>query len=245
VTQRLDVSFLVSWEGRWHVGSGHATAAADRLLQRRKNAGPGPGAPFVPGSQVKGVLRHACERLAVGLGFEAPSPHFSGDGRHLLPGFRPLRGSGLLIDRLFGSRYQGECLFVDDAVAEEAPARTALSSRTALDRLTGTAKEHTLFVSEVAEAGPPLRGRVRARHPKGVLTCDGDGFPYEYALLVAGLLSLDGLGGTKSAGLGRCRVEQIEMKRNGQPVTTEQALACFAEDDWKGMIELIREMQQA
>ena len=51
--QRLDLCYHIVWRGRWHVGSGYQSAVADRLVQRLLD-----GAPFVPGSQIKGVLRH-------------------------------------------------------------------------------------------------------------------------------------------------------------------------------------------
>src|SRR5258708_504450 len=112
--QRLDLVFLIHWEGPWHVGSGFGSAAVDRRIQSRvrkeihgkdsRNV----AVPFVPGSQLKGVLRHHCERLAATLRCLVVSPHTHGPRAEdeLLDGFRPLASSPLLIDRLFGSRYQ-------------------------------------------------------------------------------------------------------------------------------------------
>ena len=104
--QRLDLCYDIVWQGRWHVGSGYQSAAADRLLQRLPD-----GAPFVPGSQIKGVLRHQCERLALALGLEAVDPHDGSEehNQRLVKHFKPLAKSELVVDRLFGSRYQGEC----------------------------------------------------------------------------------------------------------------------------------------
>ena len=76
-----------------------------------------------------------------------------------------------------------------------------------------------------------------------MLTHLGKEFPYEYALLIAGLLSLDGLGGEKSTGLGRCRIE-IEERRvrwNGKAVGLDDALKSFEEADWQVMLVLVRE----
>ena len=70
--QRLDLNYDIVWQGRWHVGSGYGSATADRLLQRMGGTN---GDPFVPGSQIKGVLRHHCERLALALDLEAINPH--------------------------------------------------------------------------------------------------------------------------------------------------------------------------
>ena len=238
--QRLDIGYRITWKGRWHVGSGYQSATADRLQQRFG------GAPFVPGSQVKGALRHQCERLAVALGVEEPvDPHAGAEpGDHsLVKHFRPLAKSGLLIDRLFGSRYQGECVFVTNALPpkHKTPGTTTVAARTAIDRVTGTVMEQHLFTTETIEAGPGLYGAIRARHPAGVLTQDDDGFPYEYALLVAGLLTLETLGGDKSAGLGRCAIEVMSLSWNGADTTLETARASFQERDWAVEVNMVRE----
>ncbi len=250
--QRLDIGYRITWKGRWHVGSGYQSAVADRLQQRSAA-----DAPFVPGSQVKGALRHQCERLATALGVETVDPHDVPRRRrnrrpaagaeegdcNLVKHFRPLAKSGLLIDRLFGSRYQGECVFVTNAEpAKQEPQSTiAVAARTAIDRVTGTVMEQHLFTTETVEAGPDLHGAVRARHPAGLLTQDDAGFPYEYALLVAGLLTLETLGGDKSVGMGRCGIEIDSLNWNDADTKIEIALASFHEPDWADMIDLLRE----
>jgi CRISPR/Cas system CSM-associated protein Csm3 (group 7 of RAMP superfamily) len=245
--QRLDVSLTITWEAGWHVGSGQGTARVDRLLRRRACGPRGDRAPFVPGSQIKGVLRHQCERLAALLGGNVVAPHVVGRelDRGMLDEFRPLARSDLLIDRLFGSRFQGDCLFVEDAVPAVAGRQTPLfHSRTSIDRVSGTARDRTLFVTEVAQAGgPELRSRVQARHPVRALTQDGDGFPFEYSLLLAGLLSLDMLGGDKSAGLGKCRITITgeTVRWNDRPdYSVAEALKSFADTEWFEMLQLIR-----
>jgi len=248
--QRLDVALTITWEAGWHVGSGQGTARVDRLLRRRACGPRGERAPFLPGSQIKGVVRHQCERLAALLGGNVVSPHVVSRevDSGMLDEFRPLARSKLLIDRLFGSRFQGDCLFVEDAVPKEEGWRPAprLHSRTSIDRVSGTARDRTLFVTEVAPAGgPELHSCVRARHPVGALTQDGDGFPFEYSLLLAGLLSLDMLGGDKSAGLGKCRITitgdtvRWNDKKN---FPVEEALRSFADlrEDWYAFLKDFR-----
>ena len=243
MTQRLDIGYRIAWNGRWHVGSGYGSAAVDRLQQRLGGA----GTPFVPGSQVKGVLRHHCERLALALGLEAVDPHAGAEAgdRRLLAHFRPLARSELLIDRLFGSRYQGECVFVTNAIpggGERERREPTVAARTAIDRVTGTVMERHLFTTELVEADVDLQGAIRARHPGGVLTQDDEGFPYEYALLVAGLLSLETLGGDKSAGLGKCEVRIESLRWNGENMSPEDALTSFMEREWAYMTKMLREM---
>ena len=245
--QRLDLRYRIAWQGRWHVGSGYQSAVADRL-QRRWGSRERDGVPFVPGSQIKGVLRHHCERLAIALGLGVVDPHSGTDvgDRGLVANFRPLTKSDLLIDRLFGSRYQGECLFVANALsATSSPeSTTAVAARTAIDRVTGTVREQHLFTTELVEKDVSLRGEIRARHSAGVLTQDDGGFPYEYTLLVAGLLSLETLGGDRSVGLGRCEIslEPSSLRWNGDVVSLDDALRSFKDEpEWFEMLELLRD----
>ena len=270
--QRLNLHYRIKWQGRWHVGNGYQSAAVDRLQRRARlpfqhesdmtynqSAEVGKPAqqrslvPVVPGSQIKGVLRHHCERLAIALGLRVVDPHAgteAGD-RSLVANFRSLANSDLLIDRLFGSRYQGECLFVTNALPvpaalERHPPTVAV--RTAIDRVTGTARDQHLFATELIEQNVCLHGDIRARHPRSVLTQDedGEGFPFEYALLVAGLLSLESLGGDRSMGLGRCEIslKPSSLRWNGKAISLDDALKSFEEVEWADMLELLRESSE-
>ena len=244
--QRLDLCYEIVWKGRWHIGSGYQSAVADRLLRRMGGV---KRYPFVPGSQLKGVLRHQCERLALALGFEAINPHAvtPEDEKALVTHFTPLTNSKLIVDRLFGSRYQGECLFVTNAmpVSSDGEKTTSVQTRTAMDRVTGTVMEQRLFTTELVEVEINLQGQIRGRHPAGVLTQYEGEFPYEYALLVAGILSLETLGGDKSTGLGRCEVklEGDKLCWNGDSINQNDVLQSFTEEDWHTMVELLREEQ--
>jgi CRISPR/Cas system CSM-associated protein Csm3 (group 7 of RAMP superfamily) len=204
------------------------------------------GVPFVPGSQIKGVLRHQCERLALALGLEAVNPHAGiGDDQNLVTHFTPLAKSSLVVDRLFGSRYQGECLFVTNAKPGSCDTEEggSVQTRTAIDRVTGTVMEQHLFTTELAEGDISLQGAIRARHPAGVLTQYENGLPHEYALLVSAFLSLDTLGGDKSVGLGRCKlkIEEETLCWNDQRVSLDEVLQSFQEEEWGEMLELLRE----
>jgi CRISPR/Cas system CSM-associated protein Csm3 (group 7 of RAMP superfamily) len=244
---RLDLGFAIAWEATWHVGSGFSMAMADRLIQRR---GGRLGVPFVPGSQLKGVLRHQVERLAATLGCRVVAPHALDPDQEteLVRHFRPLERSRLVVDRLFGTRYQGECLYVDETTRPAAGATPTwhdhrLVARTAMDRVTGTVREKRLFITEVAEGGwrnLVLHSRIRARHGDGVLTVV-ESFPLEYSLLVAALLSIDALGGNKGIGQGQCQIKILEdrVRYNGQDLTLDAVLAGLVRtDDWKAGLDL-------
>ena len=129
-------------------------------------------------------MRHQCERLAATLKCPVVPPHaLVKPPTELIEHFGPLTRSGLLIDRLFGSRYEGGCLFVDDAEAEDAkekdPKRwdTHAHSRTSIDRVSGTARDATLFVSEVVSRGRSLRGRILRPPPGRRADAPGQGVP--------------------------------------------------------------------
>ena len=246
VPQRLDLQYRIKWTGRWHVGSGYQGVAADRLVRRMGGRN---GMPFVPGSQIKGVLRHQCERLALTLGLDALDPHASSQehSQQLVKHFVPLSQSDLVVDRLFGSRYQGECLFVQNALPKsEGKAHVSVRARTAMDRVTGTVMEQRLFTGEQAEGDIHLYGSLRARHAAGILTPDPEedtkGFPLEYSLLVAALLSLDALGGDKSIGLGQCEIclDPGTLRWNGQDFTTCDALKSLEDEEWGVLLDMMR-----
>jgi CRISPR/Cas system CSM-associated protein Csm3 (group 7 of RAMP superfamily) len=248
--QQLDVEFIIEWHTPWHVGSGLGSATVDRQLRRRSCGRRTERSPFVPGSHIKGVLRHRCEELAAAFGdSNIVSPHLTEErpSRALLDQFRPLAECTSLVERLFGNRFQGECLFVEDAIPmAPAAVRATVQSRTAIDRATGTARHATLFSTEVAAPdGYKLQARLAGRHPPGVLTQaqDDDGFPYEYALLLASLLSIDRLGADKSAGLGRCTVsipsDTVHWNQAAYPLL--QALKSLNDLEWLGMLDLLRQ----
>ena len=246
--QRLDLQYRIVWQGDWHVGSGYQSAAADRLVRLM----PPDDTPFVPGSQIKGVLRHQCERLAGALKVKVVDPHAGNqeNERRLVDNFVPLAKSNLAIDRLFGNRYQGECLSVTNALQDKGEGPLTIRARTAMDRVTGTVKERHLFTTQLASPGLCLKGAIRARHVAGILTQDPDGadFPFEYALLVTSLLSLEALGGDKSVGLGRCTIKLVPstLRWNGEDIGLDEALQSFREEgeDWKEMMDLLREVKE-
>ncbi|NLE36832.1 MAG: hypothetical protein GX621_02275 [Pirellulaceae bacterium] len=264
--QRLDIDFSITWESGWHVGSGYGTPQVDRLVRR---AGGWDSPAIVPGAQIKGVLRHRCEQIVAicdpspgtplendmqhAQHFQVVSPHVTPDPEQrqaLIANFVPLKNSLLMVDRLFGTRFQGGCLFVEDArpSRDEAKAckyRSMVANRITVDRVTGTARDQRLFSTEVVpqEGNASLYSRIRARHAPDILTQDDDQFPFEYALLLSGLLGIEALGGEKSTGRGRCRIEISPgvLRWNGRALEIADALAGFDDVEWPSVYQLYRE----
>lgn len=246
--QRLDIAFHIRWEGAWHVGSGLGTEIVDRMIRRRMVLGQPRGVPFVPGSQVKGVLRHRCQQLLTTFDAPIESPHVLGPTprKTVLDNFRLLAESKLFSDRLFGSRFQGDCLYVDDALPLGATGPIETRSQTAIDRTTGGARDQTLYTSEVVNGTDSVfQCRLKARHAPRILTHEDGGFPMEYSLLVAGLLNIECLGGNKSAGLGRCQIEipgNVIRWNDNHEFPVAQALRSFDEEEWWELVTLCREV---
>ena len=185
---KLIVKYEMHFEGPWHIGSGQDRGLVDSavILQRIPlDNGKVEYRPVIPGSTVKGRLRTACEDIAVLLGLDVIDPHDDGPGS--LPAFTPHKSSGYIVNRLFGSRFAGECLFVSDAVWQgeyhdqlNRQPRTGVS----LDRLTGTAKPKHLF--HIENRWAVLWWGVLSVSSWEDLMAES-GFPSEYALLLLGL----------------------------------------------------------
>jgi hypothetical protein len=212
----LIVTYSISLSGRWHAGSGLGRGTADRAVLRDIA-----GAPYVPGSHIKGLLRDRCERLATSLGFPVDDPHI--EDPTSAQRFGPLAGSNRVVDRLFGTRYQGDVLFVDDACVPEGawPDRMNVT-RVSMSRAFGRAAHQRLFESEYALEGA-LDGCLQCAHPpEQVTTLNVAGqarWPMEWGLLVAALQTLDALGGDRSTGAGQCEVSigAMRARRNVGP----------------------------
>ncbi len=210
-TIRYRVRFLGA--GAVLPASGFGAGGIDRAVVR--TAGPGGvPVPYVPGSHVRGVVREQVERLArLVLGEDAVrTASHGGDTMNPDPGDP--------VARLFvGGRRQAVVAFRDlvPADAEGARRNVRARARVSIDRRTGVQRGGRLFDHETWHAGV-LEGTVEA-WLDGEETADLD-----LALLAGGLRLVDALGGNRSAGLGRCEVEILEVKKGGEPVAPEDLL---------------------
>ncbi|HOB09864.1 MAG TPA: RAMP superfamily CRISPR-associated protein [Limnochordia bacterium] len=204
---RSDVQFRLEFSGRWHIGSGTGRGLIDNAVRLKRIWRDGKFIllPALPGSTIKGVLRQECERIAELFGQKWIDPH--DEAAVLQQGFCPLVDSDYIVDRLFGTRYQGECLFVEDGQwIGEANVLEGISHRVAIDRSTGTVMPEHLFVHNYIDQGA-FRCQITAIHQDDDLhPLEGSPVPMEYVLLIAGILGLGRLGSNRSVGLGETAV---------------------------------------
>ena len=143
---------------------------------------------IIPGSHLKGRLRHECEKLARGLGLtvsESPNPGLM------------MKKPECVISKIFGNPVLASQLIVDDLVCEnsdqELPPEVIRPGVT-INRQRGTAEDDKLYYLETSPPNQGLRftGSIHLIRPPD----------YALPLLVAGLHHIQALGGSKSAGLG-------------------------------------------
>jgi CRISPR/Cas system CSM-associated protein Csm3 (group 7 of RAMP superfamily) len=240
--ERLDqirLRYTLVFESSFHCGSGLSRLLINRAVRRDAD-----GYLSVPGSTIKGALRDRCEQLARLFGLTARSPH---DERSALDEY----GAPDLPTRLFGSRLRpGELCFDDLKMRYEDAEflRRSLSLQTAeriqvsLSRRTGTAKPELLFSSEFGLADLRFEGEIFG-HVSDLPVDDQSTSPtYALLLLLAGLMSLDRIGGNKSTGIGRCRIEIGALQVNHEP---RDPVAWLQSLDYLDYAEIAREVEGA
>jgi CRISPR/Cas system CSM-associated protein Csm3 (group 7 of RAMP superfamily) len=192
------IELTVSFDGAFNVGGG----ALGGSLARRPLLTDWRGLPVVPGSSLKGRLRHTCKQLVEGIGTEktcaAPRPEA------MCPN-GPTPGEFCPICRLFGSNNKPSALIFSDLSLTEpdfltrgVPPPTSLRYGVGISRRRGVAADQLLYDTEVFLPGSTLgfRGEI-----------SGEADKEDLGLLVAGLENLITLGGGKTAGLGWCEVD--------------------------------------
>lgn len=207
--QRIEIELRIELMTPWHAGSGTGGALIERLVLCDVR-----GRPFLPGSALKGIVREACERLSRTLGLPEPGDPHSKSGR-------PRRS---VVEELFGSPLVEGGLFFRDAAPDEDRDEwlTSASTRTRLQRGLGTVHEKHLFSSETAHPGG-LRSVLNGWHGN-LWSPDPDYPPLAYALLWAGLLAVERVGGEKSVGRGWCTFSVTRLEWNGRSVSDEDLL---------------------
>ncbi len=162
---------------------------------------------LIPGSQLKGRLRHECEKLARGLGWaicRSPDPNLMCPKREGIPGYFEreeyrvdgYEGSHCLICQIFGNPTLPSRIWVDDLLCELPPEalEETLRPGVTINRRRQTAEDQRLYFIETSPAAP-LKF-------KGSLHLLPDFPSGGKALLLGALHHIHALGGSKSAGLG-------------------------------------------
>lgn len=153
---------------------------------------------IIPGSHLKGRLRHECEKIARGLGWcvsRSPNPQ-NMVGDYKVPNQTEL-SKHCIISSIFGDASQSSCLLVDDLVckisSKDLPTEV-LRPGVTINRRRRTAEDKKLFFLETSPSNIQLRftGDIHLIDPP----------QYATALICAGLKHIHALGGSKSAGLG-------------------------------------------
>ncbi len=197
------------------VGAGGSTGSlADKPIVRTA-----PRQLLIPASQLKGRLRHECEKIARGLKWavcESPNPKTMCPQRlNASEQFaRPEYDIGDRIDnttrhhclicQLFGNPALPSNVQFDDLICTDDPESLSevLRPGVTINRSRRTAEEQKLYFLETSPVNAELAftGRIHFR----------SGYePWMKALLLSGLHHIHALGGSKSAGLGwlRWRIE--------------------------------------
>jgi CRISPR-associated RAMP protein (TIGR02581 family) len=198
------------------VGAGGSTGSlADKPIMRRAN-----GKLLIPGSQLKGRLRHECEKLARGLGWpicESPTsetmcPQLAGFSEQDKAKFNRSdykieedHRHHCLICQIFGNPALASRVIVDDLICTQDPDNLpeVLRPGVTINRRRQTAEEKKLYFLETSPANLKLEF-------EGNLYFQPNCPDYAKALIVAALRHINALGGSKSAGLGWLTWDKLE-----------------------------------
>jgi len=209
-TSQTSLSLTVLIDSALCVGAGGSTGSlADKPIIRAAD-----GHLLIPGSQLKGRLRHECEKLARGLGWpicESPVPEtmcpqiglsdaafqredYTVRGREFADS-RPQHHC--LVCQIFGNPALPSRIVVDDLVCQVAPDTLpeVLRPGVTMNRRRRTAEDQKLYFLETSPVNVqlPFVGHVHL---------ESDCPDYPKALILAALHHIHALGGSKSAGLG-------------------------------------------
>jgi len=197
------------------VGAGGSSGSlADKPIVRNAK-----GQLLIPASQLKGRLRHECEKLARGLGwqiFESPSAEkLCPTEEQVEPRFREVyqvpgyRGFHCIVSQIFGNPILPSRIIVDDLICpvklDDFP--EILRPGVTINRARRTAVEKKLYFLETSPANAQLVF-------KGEIRLQADCPPYAQALIIAGLHHIHALGGSKSAGLGWLTWKELPKVEN-------------------------------
>lgn len=209
--------------------AGSRGGLADKHIMRD-----GKGHPLIPGSQIKGRIRHACERVASALNLpickapvaETMCPDYEKSGitrkptekRHIYRLKEGGKKRQCVVCAIFGSpTYPCMLTFGDALVTEEDEYALEGQLRTGvgLDRRRRTALEAALFVIETTRAGLQFKSTIRGTWYQ----TDKQEVEELVGLLIAGTKLATRWGGGSSRGLGWATVTpQVTINEEVQDI---------------------------
>lgn len=200
---------------RW--GSGFRSLEANSTVIR----GPG-GELVIPGSTIKGLVRKSCEQLADILGVR----HCVGTRPERLCREQPcivcnLMGSPALPSRLYFSDARPQSLTGEETKNTDWENLYGYRTRVHISRRLGTAIGRRLFSAEHT-AEFPMKFHASVSGSMASTIPPGEEIPLELRLLAAGLRLIDGLGGGRSQGFGRCQIDIGRLTLDGQQIELER-----------------------
>ncbi|MBZ8181461.1 RAMP superfamily CRISPR-associated protein [Oscillatoria salina] len=212
LNRRAEISEITATiETALSVGAGGSSGSlADKPIVRTAA-----GKLLIPASQFKGRLRHECEKLARGLGWQvcqSPNPqtmcpqraNFSDPEKRQFHR-REYQVSSeeryhCIICQIFGNPALPSRLIIDDLICEENPENLpeVLRPGVTINRRRRVAEDQKLYFLETSPANAKLKfkGTIVWQPQPGL---DAD---IGKALVLAGLQHINALGGSKSVGLG-------------------------------------------
>ncbi len=210
---RVQIELLITLKTPLSVGAaGSQGGLADKHIIRD-----GKGHPLIPGSQIKGRLRHACERVASALNLpickapvaETMCPDYEKSGitrkptekKHIYRLKEGSKSRQCVVCAIFGSpTYPCMLTFGDALVTEEDEFALEGQLRTGvgLDRRRRTALEAALFVIETTRVGLQFKSTIRGTWYE----TDRQKIEELVGLLIAGTKLATRWGGGSSRGLG-------------------------------------------
>jgi CRISPR/Cas system CSM-associated protein Csm3 (group 7 of RAMP superfamily) len=223
-TEHVQIEYELRFNSAFHFGTGLRGGLVHRLVARDAD-----GFLYVPGSTLKGTLRERCEQLAQLFDLQITSPHTE-DWREAN------RRDPDIVTRIFGSRFTPGQLYFDDAQMSKSTRelfetdqdhlkskfkawQVERRTQVSLSRATRTAQSGLLFTSEYGVSSLSFVGSIVGLLAGFPLDSDeGDKGTYSLLLLLAGLKSLDRLGGSKSGGAGQIACQLTDCKVDGHVV---------------------------
>lgn len=196
------------------VGAGGSTGSlSDKSVIRNAQ-----GQLLIPGSQLKGRLRHECEKLARSLGWWIPDSPIAEQlylndlpteveqafrNHYRVPGYP---GYHCWVSQIFGDPILPSRIIVNDLICpyskDELP--EVIRPGVSINRARRTAEDQKLFYLETSPAGAglPFTGEIHLLHE-----CP----PHAEPLLLVAITHIQALGGSKSGGLGWLHWRQCPM----------------------------------